>query len=165
LISRGVPTLLGGDEVRRTQRGNDNAYCQDNAISWYDWRSAEQHREIHCFTRGMTAFRRAHPVLSREQFYTDAEIRWLGPRGGLPNWADPKEKQVACLIREDELHRLSPFDPEHLPEEILSTEAFYRRFPDLPQVACFDTAFHHDLPRVARLLPIPRRYEAQGMRR
>jgi acetate kinase len=64
-----------------------------------------------------------------------------------------------------ELHRLSPFDPEHLPEEILLTEAFHRRFPDLPQVACFDTAFHHDLPRVAQLLPIPRRYEAQGVRR
>jgi acetate kinase len=65
----------------------------------------------------------------------------------------------------EELHRLSPFDPEHLPEEILLTEAFHRRFPELPQVACFDTAFHHDLPRVARLLPIPRRYEAQGVRR
>jgi len=63
------------------------------------------------------------------------------------------------------LRRLSPFDPDHLPEEILLTEAFHRRFPDLPQVACFDTAFHHDLPRVARLLPIPRRYEAQGVRR
>ena len=65
----------------------------------------------------------------------------------------------------EELHRLSPFDPEHLPEEILLTEAFHRRFPDLPQVACFDTAFHHDLPRVAQMLPIPRRYEAQGVRR
>src|SRR5450756_1084271 len=65
----------------------------------------------------------------------------------------------------EELHRLSPLDSEHLPEEILLTEAFHRRFPDLPQVACFDTAFHHDLPRVAQLLPIPRRYEAQGVRR
>jgi acetate kinase len=64
-----------------------------------------------------------------------------------------------------ELHQLSPFDPEHLPEEILLTEAFHRRFPNLPQIACFDTAFHHDLPRVARLLPIPRRYEAKGIRR
>jgi acetate kinase len=65
----------------------------------------------------------------------------------------------------EELQRLSPFDPDHLPEEILLTEAFHQRFPDLPQVACFDTAFHHDLPRVARQLPIPRRYEAQGVRR
>lgn len=63
------------------------------------------------------------------------------------------------------LHQLSPFDPEHLPEEILLTEAFHRRFRDLPQIACFDTAFHHNMPRVARLLPIPRRYEARGVRR
>jgi acetate kinase len=64
-----------------------------------------------------------------------------------------------------ELRQLKPFDPEHLPEEIQLTEAFHRRFPELPQVACFDTAFHKDLPRVARLLPIPRRHEAQGVRR
>jgi acetate kinase len=64
-----------------------------------------------------------------------------------------------------DLKLLSPFDPDHMPEEILLTEAFHHRFPDLPQVACFDTAFHHDLPRVAQMLPIPRRYEAQGVRR
>jgi acetate kinase len=64
-----------------------------------------------------------------------------------------------------ELRVLGPFDPEHLPEEILLTEAFHHRFPDVPQIACFDTAFHHGLPRVARVLPIPRRYEAQGVRR
>jgi acetate kinase len=64
-----------------------------------------------------------------------------------------------------ELQRLSAFDPDHMPEEILLTEAFHHRFPDLPQVACFDTTFHHDLPRVAQQLPIPRRYEAQGVRR
>jgi acetate kinase len=63
------------------------------------------------------------------------------------------------------LRNLSPFDPEHLPEEILLIEAFQRRFPGIPQVACFDTAFHRDLPREARLLPIPRRYEAEGVRR
>jgi acetate kinase len=79
----------------------------------------------------------------------------------------PKYSQPQRITPEmvDELHRLSPFDPEHLPEEIRLAEAFRRRFPDLPQVACFDTAFHHDLPRVAKLLPIPRRYEASGVRR
>jgi len=81
---------------------------------------------------------------------------------GGPTYSNP-QRITAEMV--EELHRLSPFDPEHLPEEILLTEAFLRRFPDLPQVACFDTAFHHDLPRVARLLPIPRRYEAQGVRR
>jgi isoamylase len=102
LISRGVPMLLGGDEFRRTQGGNNNAYCQDNETSWYDWNRLEQHAEILRFTRGMIAFRRAHPILSKEQFYTDAEIHWFGSQGGLPNWADPNEKQFACLIHEDE---------------------------------------------------------------
>jgi len=64
-----------------------------------------------------------------------------------------------------ELRRLSPYDPEHLPAEIQLIETLGRRFPTVPQVACFDTAFHRDMPRVARLLPIPRRYEAAGIRR
>ncbi|MGR9108734.1 MAG: acetate/propionate family kinase, partial [Gammaproteobacteria bacterium] len=75
-----------------------------------------------------------------------------------------KPQRISAELIE-ELRRLSPFDPEHLPGEILLIEAINRRFPDLLQVACFDTAFHHDLPRVARLLPIPRRYEALGVRR
>lgn len=65
----------------------------------------------------------------------------------------------------EELRQLRPFDPEHLPEELLLAEAFDRRFPDLPQLACFDTAFHHDMPRLAQLLPIPRRYQVSGARR
>src|SRR6202158_3661804 len=81
---------------------------------------------------------------------------------GGPKYSKP-QRLTAEMV--EELHRLCPFDPEHLPEEILLTEAFHRRFPELPQVTCFDTAFHHDLPRVAQLLPIPRRYEAQGVRR
>ncbi len=106
LISRGVPMLLGGDEFRRTQGGNNNAYCQDNETSWHDWSLLEQHGEIFRFTRGLLAFRRAHPILSKEQFYTDAEIQWFGPRGGSPNWTEPKEKQLGCLIREGEQHAL-----------------------------------------------------------
>ena len=105
-ISRGVPMLLGGDEFRRTQGGNNNAYCQDNETSWHDWRCLERHREIFRFTRGMIALRSAHPVLSKEQFYTDADIHWFGPQGGLPDWADPKVKQFGCLIHEDERHAL-----------------------------------------------------------
>ena len=81
---------------------------------------------------------------------------------GGPKYSEP-QPVTGELIKE--LHRLSLFDPEHLPEEILLAEAFHHRFPDLPQVACFDTAFHHGLPRVAQLLPIPRRFEAKGVRR
>lgn len=81
---------------------------------------------------------------------------------GGPKYSEP-QRITAEMV--EELHQIELFDPEHLPEEIQLTEAFHRRFPDLPQVACFDTAFHHDMPRVARLLPIPRRYDAKGVHR
>jgi acetate kinase len=65
----------------------------------------------------------------------------------------------------DELNRIRPYDPDHLPREIELIEVFRERHPKLPQVACFDTAFHHAMPRVARMLPIPRHYEANGVQR
>ncbi len=65
----------------------------------------------------------------------------------------------------DELHRISPYDPDHLPREIELIETFRQRHPKLPQVACFDTAFHRTMPRVAKLLPIPRCYYAKGVQR
>ena len=97
-ISRGVPMLLGGDEFRRTQRGNNNAYCQDNEVSWFDWSLLEKNKEIQRFTRGMIAFRRAHLVLRREEFYTEADIKWFAPNGATPDWADQRQKSFACLI-------------------------------------------------------------------
>ena len=101
-ISRGVPMLMGGDDFRRTQRGNNTAYCQDNETSWYDWSGVERHQDIHRFTRGMIAFRRAHPVLSKEQFYTEADIDWFDPELKRPNWTDRGAKRLACLIHEGE---------------------------------------------------------------
>jgi glycogen operon protein len=97
-VSRGVPMLLGGDEFRRTQRGNNNAYCQDNEVSWFDWSLLEKNKEIHRFTRMMIAFRHVHPVLRKEKFYTDEEIKWFAPDGATPHWADPWQKSFACLI-------------------------------------------------------------------
>ena len=73
------------------------------------------------------------------------------------------ERVTAELL--EELHRITPYDPEHLPLEIELMEAFHRRHPTLAQVACFDTAFHRTMPRVASQLSIPRRYEAAGVRR
>lgn len=64
-----------------------------------------------------------------------------------------------------ELRRLSPYDPEHLPSGIQLMELFHERHPKLPQVACFDTAFHRHMPRVAKLLPLPRRFDAKGIQR
>ncbi len=65
----------------------------------------------------------------------------------------------------DELRRIQPYDPDHLPGEIALIEAFRQRLPALPQVACFDTAFHRSMPRVAKLLPIPRQFDAKGVQR
>jgi len=90
--------LLGGDEFRRTQRGNNNPYCQDNEMSWFDWSLLEKNKEIQRFTRGMIAFRRAHPVLRRETFYTDEDIKWFAPNGASPDWSDQSQKCFACLI-------------------------------------------------------------------
>lgn len=81
--------------------------------------------------------------------------------GGAKYW---EPQRLTPSIIED-LRGLTPFDPEHLPAELLLIEELSRHFPQTPQVACFDTVFHHDMPRVARLLPIPRRYETQGVRR
>jgi acetate kinase len=101
-------------------------------------------------------------------------IDWIEKRGdalaavghrvvhGGPKYSKPEQITAEMIT---ELQQLSLLDPEHMPEEILLTGMFHRRFPNLPQVACFDTEFHHDMPRVARMLPIPRRYEAQGVRR
>ena len=97
-ISRGIPMLLGGDEFRRTQRGNNNAYCQDNEVSWFDWSLVEKHKEIHRFTRGMIAFRRAHSALRKEVFYTEADIKWFAPNGATTDWMDRRQKSFACLI-------------------------------------------------------------------
>ena len=70
MLSRGVPMLLAGDEVLRSQRGNNNAYCQDNALSWFDWRLVESNREMLRFTRELIALRQRHPSLTRNRFFT-----------------------------------------------------------------------------------------------
>lgn len=81
---------------------------------------------------------------------------------GGPRYFDPTPVTPELIA---ELRRISPFDPEHLPAQIALLQAVLTRHPGLPQVACFDTAFHKDLPRASRILPIPRKYEAAGVRR
>ena len=101
-ISRGVPMLLAGDEFRRTQRGNNNAFCQDNETGWVDWSLMERNRELVHFVRDVFAFRRAHAVLRREAFYGEQDIQWFDAEGGSPNWLDPTQRQLACRIGDRE---------------------------------------------------------------
>jgi len=98
LLSRGVPMLQGGDEFRRTQGGNNNAYCRDDEVSWYDWGLAERNRDLLTFTRRMIAFRRSRAVLRRERFYTERDLVWFDPQGGVPDWS-AGESALGVLIR------------------------------------------------------------------
>ena len=82
LLSLGVPMVLGGDEIGRTQLGNNNAYCQDNEVSWYDWGHADQ--ELLSFARSVVGLRARHPVLRRRRYATGAraeDVRWFTPFG------------------------------------------------------------------------------------
>lgn len=103
-------------------------------------------------------------------------IGWLEDSVGFSNVAAVGHRVVhgggrydrpECVTPEliEGLRAISPYDPDHMPGEIELIEAFRKHDPALPQVACFDTAFHHDMPRVAQIVPIPRRYEAAGVRR
>ena len=102
LLSAGVPQLLGGDEIGRTQRGNNNAYCQDNELTWFDWATADQ--DLLRFTRQLIGLRRDHPVFRRSRFLTGAaaaDLKWFTP-AGLPmsavDWADRSAHSVAVLL-------------------------------------------------------------------
>ena len=78
--------LLAGDEFCRTQGGNNNAYCQDNEISWVDWSLLKENNDIFLFVAELIRLRRQYPVLSADQFYRPEEISWMGQDGTDPNW-------------------------------------------------------------------------------
>jgi glycogen operon protein len=94
MVSLGTPMILGGDEIARTQRGNNNSYCQDNEISWYDWTLLEQNADLYRFVKMMIAFRLRHPGFMRPEFYTGRDgnynaipdISWFDESGETPDW-------------------------------------------------------------------------------
>jgi glycogen operon protein len=102
LLSLGVPMILGGDELGRTQGGNNNAYCQDGPTSWFDWEHVD--RELLEFTTGLVALRRAHPALRRRRYLTGAapdEVGWFTPAGAPmtdADWRNPASRAVAMLL-------------------------------------------------------------------
>ena len=91
MLSQGVPMMLAGDEFRRTQNGNNNAYCQDNEISWINWNLAEKNEELVVFTRRIIQLRKNHQVFHRETFFSTKtpEIEWFDFTGKNPDWSNP----------------------------------------------------------------------------
>jgi isoamylase len=105
MVSLGVPMLLGGDERARTQRGNNNAYCQGNEISWYDWAANTAAEELTAFTRNAIAVQRMHATLRRRSFlHGDGDVRWLDSEGSpmtTATWNDPNNHFIALLLAGD----------------------------------------------------------------
>jgi isoamylase len=131
LLSQGVPMLHSGDEVLRTQGGNNNAYCQDNEIGWLDWSLVERNADFLRFTREMIALRKRHPSLRRSRFLTGRpgrgadrpDIAWHGPRVGMPPWSDPEARALAFTLDgvtpdEEVLHVVLNMGPEAVPFEL-----------------------------------------------
>ena len=106
LFSAGTPMILGGDEFFRTQRGNNNAYCQDNELSWFDWDEAERNAEILTFFRTAVALTRRCTILQRRRFLLGEDrdgngvpdIAWFGPQLGPPSWEDPELRTVCVQL-------------------------------------------------------------------
>jgi len=106
MLSQGVPMLLAGDEIRRTQQGNNNAYCQDTSLSWFDWRLTQTNKGLLRFVQALIAFRRSEATVRQENFLTgrarrDGELpdlSWFGAEGGWVDWYRGDERSLTCLL-------------------------------------------------------------------
>jgi glycogen operon protein len=113
-VAQGVPMFVAGDEVGRTQRGNNNAYCQDNEISWFDWALLEENAELFRFFRQMIALRRRHASLRRRSFLSGGQnrrglqdIRWHGLELDRPEWENASSRILAFTLAGEE-----PLEPD-----------------------------------------------------
>ncbi len=105
MLSRGVPMLVAGDEIGRTQQGNNNAYCQDNEIGWFDWGLVDTNRDLLRFWTRLLKFRRDNGVLRRREFYDGRvnsrgvpDLTWHGTELAAPGWDDPGARALACTL-------------------------------------------------------------------
>lgn len=134
LLSQGVPMFVAGDEVRRTQKGNNNAYCQDNKISWFDWNLVEKNAEFFRFFKLMIDFRKhCHPALRRSRFFQGevnkrglADISWHSCKLFSPDWYDSNARVLAFTLGgfegADDIHVMLNMYWENLDFEIPSSE-------------------------------------------
>jgi isoamylase len=119
--SQGVPMLLAGDELGRTQQGNNNAYCQDNELSWVDWEAASKYSDLLDFARGLAQLRRAHPVFRRRRFFSGQpahgddgglrDIIWLAPSGAPMaerDWRNDHAKSVGVFLNGNAISEPGP---------------------------------------------------------
>jgi isoamylase len=160
LLSQGVPMILGGDEMRRSQLGNNNAYCQDNELSWFDWRLAEKHHDVVRFFRLLIDFRKRHPSLQREQFFNGEknerdlpDLSWHGCQLNSPGWNNPASGVLAFTLGglngDDDIHVILNMEEKALDFELppLVRRSWHR-------VADTARAYPEDIVEPGRELPV-----------
>ncbi|MEO6398326.1 MAG: glycogen debranching protein GlgX [Tepidiformaceae bacterium] len=162
VLSQGVPMILHGDEVCRSQRGNNNVYCQDNEFSWMNWEWGPEEKQMLEWTRRMTAFRSAHPVLRRRKFFqgrpvrgqTTRDIVWYGPDGSEMSeaaWHDPETRTLGMWLAGDALDLSHPsLDPSTADTVLLLLNAGFEdvefRLPATPPQQRWALSFDSDRP-------------------
>jgi glycogen operon protein len=173
--------LCGWDEIGRTQRGNNNAYCQDNETSWFDWRLDNTRKDLLAFTRRLIALRRAHPVFRRRQFFAGRRIwgsevkdlSWFRPDGKEiteENWRDPLARRIALRLAGDAIAEVDVrgeqitddtflilLNAHHAPQ----TFVLPAHRPGIRWEIVLDTRAA-DPPHRARLVPGGKPYELEG---
>jgi isoamylase len=162
LLSQGVPMILAGDEVLRTQQGNNNGYCQDNELSWFDWTLTEKNREMLHFVKEMIAFRKRHPCLMRKHFLTGKkkeeapfpDVAWHGTKLNEPLWHDPDAQILAYTLGrqregEEDLHIIFNMSDHRveMPLPSLSGRTWHRAI-DTGQPSSRDIFEPSDQPRM-----------------
>ncbi len=157
LLSQGVPMLLAGDEFLRTQGGNNNAWCQDNEISWLDWGLAVHNADFLRFVKMLIALRKRHPALRRRRFVHAADVKWHGQQPNLPDWSSTSRTlavtfngrltgrepdcdfYIACTSRSEPAPFVIPPSPQGKP---------WRRIVDTGMTPPYDIVEFEDGPRV-----------------
>jgi len=182
LLSQGVPMLCSGDEMGRTQRGNNNAYCQDNEISWIDWKLSKPQQSLLAFTRNLIALRQKHPVFRRRRFFQGRRIRgaevkdlsWVRPDGKEMTDDDWAQGYVRCLGVRLAGHAIEEKDPKGRPllddTFLLLINAHHEPRPfTLPAhkrgvlwQPVFDTALYDTNGRAVTLLRGGEQYDLEG---
>ncbi len=130
MLSQGVPMLVSGDEMQRTQKGNNNAYCQDNEISWLDWNLQNEKAELLNFTRQLIYFRRKHPVFQRRKWFqgrpihgrTISDLAWFNPDGSEmteEQWQIGFSKAIGVFLNGEEIPRVGPQGQRIIDESFL----------------------------------------------
>ncbi|MFH0959661.1 MAG: glycogen debranching protein GlgX [Pseudomonadota bacterium] len=152
LLSQGVPMLLAGDETLRTQKGNNNAYCQDNEFSWFDWTLLERNRETLLFVKKMISFRRRHPSLMRNRFLTGKkspdmkfpDVSWHGSNLNDPKWDDNDSRVLGFTLaglsnQEPDIHVMMNMSPEPIFIELpYGSEIEWFRVIDTANVSAYE---------------------------